>query len=122
MTQLNDISPPGYTFHHRPPPVGRGGGVGFLFSKLFKLSLHTSPEYTSFEAMCINISNSCFSWYFICIYRPPGHPANFFDEFQDLFENVAAMHTECYIVGDFNLLLDTPSATTTTSSDTLGIV
>ena len=25
-----DISPPGYTFHRRPRPIGRGGGVGFL--------------------------------------------------------------------------------------------
>ena len=29
------------------------------------------------------------------------------------------MHTECYIVGDFNLHLDTPSATTTTFNDIL---
>ena len=56
---------------------------------------------------------------FICIYRPPGHPAKFFEEFQDLLENVATMHTEFYIVGDFNLHLDIPSATTTTFNDIL---
>ncbi|KAK2171930.1 hypothetical protein NP493_1011g01051 [Ridgeia piscesae] len=43
--------------------------------------------------MCVHISNSCFSGYFIFIYRPPGHPANFFEEFRDLLENVATMHT-----------------------------
>ena len=34
-------------------------------------------------------------------------------------ENVATMHTEFYIVGDFNLRLDTPSAATTTFKDIL---
>ena len=29
---IDDISPPGYIFHHRPRPVGRGGGVGLLIS------------------------------------------------------------------------------------------
>ena len=118
-TCIADISPPGYTFHHRPRPVGRGGGVGFLISKLFNVTLYTSPDYTTFEFICLNISNSCFCEVFICIYRPPGHPANFFEEFQDLLENVATMHTEFYIVGDFNLHLDTPSATTTTFNDIL---
>ena len=90
---IADISPPGYTFHHRPCSVGRGGGVGFLISKLFNVTMHASPHYTSFESICVNISNSCFCGVFICIYRPPGDPANFFEEFQDLLENVATMHT-----------------------------
>ena len=52
---IADISPTGYTFHHRPRPVARGGGVGFLISKLFKVNLHTSPDYNSFESMCYHI-------------------------------------------------------------------
>ena len=31
-----------------------------------------------------------------CIYRPPGHPANFFEDFQDLLENVAINYSELY--------------------------
>ena len=116
---IADISYPGYTFHHRPRPVERGGGVGFLILKLFNVYLHTSPHYISFESICVNISYSCFCGVFICIYRPHGYPANFFEEFQDLLENVATMHTAFYIVGDFNLHLDTPSATTTTFNDIL---
>ena len=112
-------SPPGYVFHHKPRPVGRGGGVGFLVSKQFKVNLQPSPNYTTFEPMGLNISNSCFSGNFICIYRPPGHPANFFEQFQDLLENVVTIHSDFYIVGDFNLHLDTPSATTTTFNDIL---
>ena len=114
---IAEISRPGYTFHHRP--FGRGGGVGFLISKLFNVNLYTSPEYTTFESICLNISNSCFCGFFICIYRPPGHPANFFEEFKDLLGNVATMQTEFYIVGDCNLHLDTPFAKTTTFNDIL---
>ena len=113
---IADISPPDYIFHHRPRPVGRGGGVGFLISKLFNVNLHTSPHNTSFESICVNISNSWFCGVFIYMYRPPCHLANLFEEFQDLLENVATMHTEFCIVGDFNLHVDTPSATTTTAS------
>ena len=65
-----DISTRGYTFHHRPRPVGRGNGLGFLISELFNLNLHTSPHYISFESVCVNISNSCLCWFFICIFAP----------------------------------------------------
>ena len=41
---IADISPPGYTFHHRPRPVGRGGGVGFLISKLFNVTPSPPPR------------------------------------------------------------------------------
>ena len=50
---IADISPPDYAFHHRPCPVGRGDGVGFLISKLLKANLDTSPDYASFESMCV---------------------------------------------------------------------
>ncbi len=116
---IADISPSSFTFHHRPCSVGRGGGVGFLVSKQFKVNLHSNPDYSSFEAICAEISDSSFSAYFVCNYRPPGHPAHFFEEFQDLLENLATIYSELYILGDFNLHLDTPSSTTSTFNDIL---
>ena len=53
---------------------------------------------------------------FLLYLSPSGSPSNFFEEFHDLLENVATKH---YIVGDFSLHLDTPSATTTTYNDIL---
>ena len=47
--------------------------VGFLISKLFNVNLQTSPDYATFESICVNIYNSCFCGFFICIYRPPVH-------------------------------------------------
>ena len=81
---IAEISPLGYTFYHRPRLIGRGGGIGFLVSDHFKVKLHSNPDYSSFESMCAEISDSSFSAFFVCIYRPPGHPANFFEDFQDL--------------------------------------
>ena len=60
---IADISPSGYTFHHRPRSVRRGGGVGF-FASQFKVNLHSDPEYSSFESICVDISDSFFSSYF----------------------------------------------------------
>ena len=68
---IADISPSGHTFHHRPRSVRRGGGVGFFVSKQFKVKLHSNHEYSSFESISVDISDSSFPAYFVCIYRPP---------------------------------------------------
>ena len=76
---IADISPSGYTFHRRPRSGRRGGGVGFLVSKQFNVNLHSNPEYFSFDSISVEISYSSFSAYFVCIYRPPRHPSDFFE-------------------------------------------
>ena len=78
---IADISQSGYTFHHRPRSVRRGGDVGFLLSNHFKVNSYLIPDYSNFESICVEISDSSFSAYFVCLYRPPGQPANFFEEF-----------------------------------------
>ena len=64
---LCDTSPPGYTFQHRPCPVRRCDGVRVVISKLFKVNMYTSPDYYRFESICVDLSKSYFSGYFICI-------------------------------------------------------
>ena len=54
------------------------------------------PDYSTFEYICVEISDSSFSAYFVCLYRPPGQAANFFEEFQDLLENLATLHSEYF--------------------------
>ena len=57
------------------------------------------------------------------VYRSVSIAVNtlFFDEFADLIERVAAFAAPIVIVGDINLHLDDPSASTTASSnDILG--
>ena len=38
--------------------VGRGGGLGFLISKPFKQNQHTSPDYSTFESVCVVMSTN----------------------------------------------------------------
>ena len=109
----------GYTCHHRPRSVGRGGGVGILLSDHFKVNSHLIPDYSTFESMCVEISDSSFSAYFVCMYQLPGQPASFFEEFQDLLENLATLHSQFYIFGDFNLHLDKHTSVTITFDDIL---
>ena len=69
--------------------------------------------------MCAEISDSSSSANFVCIYHPPGHLANVFDDFQNLLENLATNHSELYILVDFNLHLDIHSSITTMFDDIL---
>ena len=55
---------------------------------------------------------------FVCLYRPPGQPANLFQEFKDLLENWK-LHSEFYIFGYFNLRLDKRTAVTIFVDDIL---
>ena len=46
-------------------------------------------------------------------------PANFYEDFQDLWENLSTNHSELYIHGDFNLHFDIHSSLTTMIVDIL---
>ena len=56
----------------------------FLYLKHIEI-IHT-PEYQSFEVICIIIKHSSTSANFIRIYRPRGITNNLFDEFPDVIE------------------------------------
>ena len=85
---IADISQYGYTFNRRPCSVGRFGGVGFLLSDHFKVNSYLIPDYCTIESIRVEISDCSFSAYFVCLCRPLGQPAIFFEEFKDLLENL----------------------------------
>ena len=114
---IADIYPSCYSFYHRPCLLGWGGGVVFLISEHFKVK-HSNHNYSSFEYMWAD-TDSSFSACFVCIYRHPRHPANFYEHFQDLFENLATSHSELYILSDCNFHLDMHSSITTMFDDIL---
>ena len=80
-------------------------------SKIFKFS--------SFEAMCCKITSSSFCTQVICPYRQQGYPTLFFEQFQDLLENMSSFPGDLFILCNFNLHLDNPSNHTNTFSDLL---
>ena len=112
---IADISPPGYSFFHEPRADQQeeaGGGVGILVSDQFKTDIHPLPSFKTFEAICARIGNNLFSGFVVCLYRLQNGTCQFFDEFQDLLENIISLHDNLYILGDFNLHLDNSNGNT----------
>ena len=110
---IADIAPPGYYFHYQPRSNKRlGGGVGVLISDNFKTKIRKNPSYNTFEALSTEISSSSFSGLFICLYRLQENMQTFFDEFEDLLENIVTIHLDIYISGDFNLHLGVSDSNT----------
>jgi len=71
------------------------------------LKSHSVQIYSSFEAVCIEISNCSFTGY----YHPPGITPFFFVHLPDLLETLVTIQPEFFILGDFNLHLDTATST-----------
>ena len=114
---IADISPPGFSFFHEPRADQRaGGGVGTLVSDQLKTDIHPLPSFKTFEAISARIGNNSFSGFVVCLYRLQNGTCQFFDEFQDLLENIIALHKNLYILGDFNLHLDNLNGNTNKST------
>ena len=104
---IADISPPGYSFFHKPRADQRaGGGVGILVSDKFKTDIHPLQSFKTFEAISARIGNNSFSGFVVCLYRLKNGTCQFFDEFQDLLQNIISLYDNLYVLGDFNLHLD----------------
>ena len=104
QSTIADISPPGYSFFHEPRADQRTrGGVGILVSDQLKTDIHPLPSFKTLEAISALIGNDSFSGFVVCLYRSQNGTGLFFDEFQDLLENIIPLHDNLYILGDFNL-------------------
>ena len=113
---IADISPPGYSFFHEPrADQWAGGGVGILVSDQLKTDIHPLPSFKTFKAIFARIGNNSFSGFVVCLYRLQNSTCQFFDEFQDLPENIISLHDNLYIsciLGDFNLHLHNSNGNT----------
>ena len=81
-------------------------------SDQFKTDIHPLPSFKTFEAISARIGNNSFSGFVVCLYRLQNGTFQFFDEFQDLVENIVSLHDNLYILGDFNLHLDNSNGNT----------
>ncbi len=116
---LADITPTGFSFHHKPRVGRRGGGVGLLVSTALKFSPISLPSQSSFEAICGSISNGNICFNILNIYRPPGSNSAFLDQFQETLSHLSSLPHNLVILGDFNIHIDTPSSQTTNFLETL---
>ena len=110
---IADISPPGYSSFHEPRADQRAGeGVGILVSDQLKTDIHPLPSFKTLEAISARIGNNSFSGFVVCLYRLQNGTCHFFDEFQDLLENIISLHDNLYILGEFNLHPDNSNGNT----------
>ena len=73
---------------------------------------HSSSAIPSFKTIFARIGNNSFSGFVVCLYRLQNGTCQFFDEFQDLLENIISLHDNLYRLGDFNLHLDNSNENT----------
>ncbi len=71
--QIGDITPPGYSFHHRARQGRKGGGVGALLKSGLKTKVLPHTTFKSFEHLDMLVSLSNAHLHIITIYRPPLH-------------------------------------------------
>ena len=81
-------------------------------SDQLKTDIHPLPSFKTCEAISARIGNNSFSGFVVCLYRLQNGTCNFFDEFQDLLENIILLHDDLYILGDFNLHPDNSNGNT----------
>ena len=97
-----------------PRPV-RGGGIAVITSVGLKSIKNKGPSYVSFEYLDLNLKTGKVSFRLIAIYRPPPSVKNklsfcqFIRDFSDLIERLFTSNNKRFLVGDFNIPLDSPS-------------
>src|SRR6267154_733865 len=125
---LNSLSPPGYSILHSPRLVGKGGGLALIFRSFLKISSISLPLFSSFESAAYRVTFASSSYILLLVYRPPpktkptNHPtaasnsfSSFFTDFSMLLEDLVSSPSELIITGDFNLHLDDPSCSKSSS-------
>jgi len=104
---LNSLTPPNFSIIHSPRPMGRGGGVAFIYRSYLNMTRITLPSFTSFEYLCIKLSICSSSFTFLTIYRPPSSSiSSFIAEFATLLDELNISPSELIITGDFNIHVD----------------
>uniref|UniRef100_A0AAR2KDM3 Endonuclease/exonuclease/phosphatase domain-containing protein n=1 Tax=Pygocentrus nattereri TaxID=42514 RepID=A0AAR2KDM3_PYGNA len=103
---LNEATPVGYNYAHRPRLSGKGGGVCVIYQNTLDISQKQCDTFTSFEVLSIHVTNpvtkkKAFSLF--NIYRPPGPCSEFIKEFSDFAANLAVCNDKVIIGGDFNI-------------------
>ena len=119
---IADISPPGYSFFHEPradQPAGGGVDIHVLVSDQLKTDIHPLPSFKTFEAISARIGINSFNGFIVCLYRLQNGTCQFFDEFQDLLDNIISLYDNLFIFKDFNLHLDNADGQTSKFTEIL---
>ena len=110
--QIGDITPPGFSFHHRARNGRKGGGVRMLVKSILKSKVLSLTAFKFFEHMCLTFSASNLNIHLVIIYRSPPSKKNglspemFYNEFSTFLEEITVSSGSLIISGDFNFHVD----------------
>ena len=105
---IREMTPQTHSFFHLPRIDRVGGGVGlFLQNSFTHIRCIKRPIFSSFEIIEVNFKYQVCNLLFIIVYRPPNLSANdFFEQFDDLLENIDQITNKVISSGDFNFWMD----------------
>ena len=108
------MTPPGFSFLHRPRVSGRGSGVALIFRHL-KVRLCKHRSFNSFENIEVCITRGKQTIRVGCLYRPPPSARNklttrhFLDGFGMFLSDDSIPAENVLVVGAFNFHMDKPN-------------
>ena len=89
---------------HVPRLHKSGGGVGLLFRSTLSVTVKSeTKDFTSFEAIHVEITLNSQSFRLVNIYRPPSNFGAFLNEFETMVANYILHPSEIVFCGDFNI-------------------
>ena len=106
------VSVPDYNFYRSDRTYSNGGGLICYFKQCNKVMLHSCSCSPNLERLSVNFylpNNQCI--FLTAIYRKPSSTSDFFSEFYDFLDS-GANRSNSYIFGDFNIDLNSSTATT----------
>lgn len=106
FSQLNQATPPGFSYLCMPRATGRGGGVAILFRSDLNPKPVTVPQPSSFECLSVKLSGTSQPLILITIYRPPKPCSAFLSDLSTYLTSVCALSPNVLLVGDFNIHAD----------------
>ena len=112
---IGEMTPPGFSFLHRPLVSGRGGGVALIFRQHLNVRLCKHRSFSSFENIEVCITRGKQTIRHGCVYRPPPSAGNklttcdFIDEFGMFLSDDSIPAENVLVVGDFNFHMDKPN-------------
>ena len=112
---IGEMTPPGFSFLHRPRVSGRGGGVALIFRQHLNVRLCKHRPFNSFENIEVCISRGKQTIRVGCVYRPLPSAGNklttrdFLDEFGMFLSDDSIPAENVLVVGDFNFHMDKPN-------------
>ena len=112
---IGEMTPPGFSFLHRPRVSGRGGGVALIFRQHLNVRLCKHRSFSSFENIEVCITRGKQTIRLGCVYRPPPSAGNklttcdFIDEFGMFLSDDSIPAENVLVVGDFNFHMDKPN-------------